>query len=68
MDKDLYQNASGELKLKLEGGKLIVMLDTKGVDVSVALEADYFIDKLAEVIPGEIDDAVFAILKGALKI
>lgn len=68
MDKDLYQNASGELKLKLEGGKLIVMLDTKGVDVSVALEADYFIDKLAEVIPGQVDDAIFAVLKGALKI
>lgn len=65
MDKELYE--AGELKLELKDGKIALVLDTKGVDVAVSVDSDYFLDKLAEVIPGEIDDAVFGMLKAALK-
>lgn len=49
--------------------KLSAVLDTQGVDanVAVAVEVDYFIDELAKKIPGQIDDAMFAVLKTALK-
>lgn len=38
-----------------------------GAQVSVFIKAEYFLDKLAEAVPGKIDDAVIALLKGALK-
>lgn len=57
--------------LKRDGLKVIatVALDTKGVDasVSVGVEGDYFVDQLKELIPGKIDDAIFDMLKVALK-
>lgn len=57
--------------LELVDGKLKVSVgyDGSGVDagVYVTVEPEYFIDKLAAVIPGKLDDAVFAMLKGALK-
>lgn len=74
MDSNLINKelgSEGNLSLKIEGGKLKLSLkyDSSGADaeLSVLLEPDYFIDKLAGVIPGQIDDAIFAILKGALK-
>lgn len=44
-------------------------LDTSGVGASVSatVNGEYFLDKLAEKIPGQIDDAVLALLKAALK-
>lgn len=61
----------GLYNLELVGGKLKVTVgyDGAGLDagVFVAVEPEYFIDKLAELIPGKVDDAVFAMLKGALK-
>ena len=60
-----------DLTLEVKEGKIIVAVayDGKGADakVEVALEGDYFIDKLTEAIPGELDDMVGAALKGALK-
>jgi hypothetical protein len=60
-----------ELKVKVEGGKLSIasIYDGKGVDgkVEVLVEADYFLDKLAEAIPGKLDDSVIALIKAALK-
>lgn len=57
--------------LKIEGGDVIlsVSLDTKGIDgkIEIKLEGDYFLDKLAEAIPGSIDDMIIAALKGAMK-
>ena len=45
------------LDIKVEGGKVIVSItaDTSGVDVSLSasLEAQYFVDKLKEAIPGD---------------
>ena len=57
--------------VKFEEGKLklVVKYDGKGADAEVALmlEGEYFLDKLAEAIPGQVDDMVIAALKGALK-
>ena len=70
---DLLKKEFGDadLELKFSEGKLRLMasIDTKGVDggVFVDLEPDYFLDKLAEAIPGNIDDAVIAMLKAAFK-
>ena len=59
------------LDIKIEGGKVIlsVVADMKGVDValSVSLEPEYFGNKLAAAIPGQIDDALIAMLIAALK-
>lgn len=69
----LAKQISPEAKAKVEivEGKLKLSanLDTQGVDavVSVAVDTDYFIDELAKKIPGQIDDAIFAVLKTALK-
>lgn len=72
-DKELVKKdfGDGEFSLEFKDGKLKVSagLDTKGVDVGVYvdLEPDYFLDKLAEAIPGEVDDAIIAMLKAAFK-
>lgn len=74
MDKELLaKDLSAEAKLSLElvGGKLQLKLDYDGkgagASVAVNLEPDYFIEKLAALIPGKLDDAVLEILKSALK-
>jgi hypothetical protein len=63
--------SDGKYDLELVEGKLklTVAYDAGGVEagVSVALNPDYFLDKLAAVIPGQVDDAVIALLKAALK-
>lgn len=60
-----------EVKVEIVQGriKLSASLDTKGVDAaaSMSVDSDYFIDELAKKIPGQIDDAMFAVLKAALK-
>lgn len=69
VEKDLGK----ELKLKLDftSGKLQlgVILDSEGVDVgvNVAVDSDYFLDLLADAIPGEVDDAIIEMLKAAFK-
>ena len=59
------------VKVVLSGGKinLVAALDTKGMDanLSMSVDSDYFLDELAKAIPGQIDDAILAILKTALK-
>lgn len=58
-------------KLSLEEGKVVVALNYTGAQADaslmVKLNAESFIDQLAAMIPGKIDDAIFAMLKGALK-
>lgn len=60
-----------DYEIKVEEGKIMLKLnyDGKGVDagVWVALEGEYFIDKLTDAIPGSVDDMIGAALKGALK-
>lgn len=59
------------LDLEFKDGKLrlTIQYDGKGADagVYVDLEPDYFLDKLAAAIPGELDDMVIGAIKGALK-
>lgn len=61
----------GSVKVLIGGGKigLAAVLDTKGLDasLSVSADSDYFIDELAKLIPGVIDDAILAVVKAALK-
>ena len=65
MEKELL--SKGELKIKVEGAKVLLILDSAGVDFTVAVDGEYFMDKLAQAIPGQIDDTVIGLLKGALK-
>ena len=74
MNKDL---AAGEISsevdydLSFKEGKLELAIKYSGkgggVDLVLKLESDYFLDKLADAIPGKFDDAAIALLKGALK-
>lgn len=71
MEKEI--GAEGALKLELVDGKLklAVTYDGKGVDgeISALIDSDYFVDKLAELIPGDsgFEAAMVAALKIALK-
>lgn len=74
MDMDLGQKdlgGDGSLDLKLVGGDLVLVVShaSKGADANlqVKVRSDYFIDKLAAVIPGAVDDAILQVLKAALK-
>jgi len=72
MEKELVNKELGgdlDLKIDFKDGKLMVSIvaDMKGADLglSVAVDSDYFLDKLAKAIPGEIDDAVIGMIKTA---
>jgi len=69
LNKQISPEAKALVEIKEGKLQLSAMLDTQGVDanVVVAVEVDYFIDELAKKIPGQIDDAIFAVLKTALK-
>jgi hypothetical protein len=60
-----------EYDIELENGKikLTFVYDSKGLDVetSIFLETDYLLDKIANIIPGKIDDVVISLIKKALK-
>jgi hypothetical protein len=60
-----------KMKVVLSGGKIVLSADfaSSGLkaDLSAALDTDYFLDELAKAIPGQLDDAIIAVLKGALK-
>ena len=70
---DLVEIKKGEATLDVDfkEGKLrlSVSYDGKGADAGlfVDIDPDYFLDKLKAVIPGQIDDAIIDMLKGALK-
>lgn len=69
MEKPISNEVDFEIDVKEGKVVLAVKYDGKGADakVEVALEAEYFLDKLAEALPGELDDLVIAAIKGALK-
>jgi hypothetical protein len=70
---EILNGESGEMdyKLSFEGTDLILSgaYDGKGLgaELKIKLQGEYFMDKLAEAIPGNIDNAVINMLKGALK-
>ena len=61
----------GELSIMLAGGKLVIQLAhahaSGSVLFTVEQDAGYFIDKLAEAIPGVMDDALLALIKEAIQ-
>lgn len=63
--------SEGTYDLEFKDGKLrlTIAYDGAGVDGGffIDLEPEYFLDKLAAVIPGNVDDLVIAAIKGALK-
>lgn len=65
-------SGESDFQLKFEDGKLKLLLgyDGKGMDAGVYmdLEPDYFLDKLAEAIPGDIDDKIIEMVKLAFKV
>jgi hypothetical protein len=71
MEKDIALGPEGQLALKLDGGMLVLEVTHKHASGELSVVAkenpDYFIDKLAALIPGKADDMAFAILKAALK-
>lgn len=69
LNKQISPESKALVEIKDGKLQLSAVLDTGGVDanVAVAVEVDYFIDELAKKIPGQIDDAIFAVLKTALK-
>lgn len=69
--KETPIGSEGKLKIEIKDGKLLLAVeyDGKGLDgtLGLALDPAYFVDLLAAAIPGQLDDAVLAILKAALK-
>jgi hypothetical protein len=69
----ITEQISKEAKVEItfEKGNIVLAgnLDTKGVDVGLTLtvESDYFLDKLAAAIPGQLDDKIIDMLKLGLK-
>lgn len=65
------EKGEGNLVLKVENGKVILSIayDGKQADakLEVALGVDQYLDMLKEAIPGELDDAVIELLKGAMR-
>jgi len=71
---DLVEGKIGnevEYDLEVRDGKIIfsIKYDGKGANVGtfLELETEYFLNKFAKAIPGEIDDVIIAAFKGALK-
>jgi len=69
VEKEL--GAETNLKLDIVAGEIVITIAHQSAaakgDLKVAVDAGYFLDKLAEKIPGTIDDAILAIMKSALK-
>lgn len=63
--------SEANVSLKFEKGVMRLGLDYdgKGADAGlfVELESDYFLDKLAEAIPGKVDDQILGFLKTLAK-
>lgn len=65
MNVELYQE--GEVKAELKDGDLVITYGGKGATAQVNVDMGYLLDKLAEAIPGQIDDAIIAVIKSAIK-
>jgi hypothetical protein len=65
MELELF--AEGEIKVSMINADIAITYAGKGGSVMVKVEGEYLLDKIAEAIPGTIDDTVISILKAALK-
>lgn len=73
MEKDIVDGAIGKVgkyDLEFKEGELRFVLEVGqfglGAGVKVAIKADAVLDAIAKAIPGQVDDAIFAVLKQAL--
>lgn len=68
LDKKI--GAEGAVKVIFSGGKISLTgsEETKGVgiELTVSVDADYFLDQLALALPGTLDDAIIAVVKSAI--
>lgn len=68
IEKELSKEV--DLKFSVENGKVGIIAGYAGkgggAELKVYVSAEYFLDKLAEAIPGQIDDVIIAALKSAL--
>ena len=71
MEHNVELGSETGLKISFVEGKLALSVnyDGKGVDGSLALKADpvYFLEKIAEAIPGEVDDKILAAFKALIQ-
>jgi len=71
MEKELLSGAEHDVDLVIAGGQVKLVGGYAGKGGGAKLElyvsSDYLLDKLAEKIPGVIDDAIIAIAKEAIK-
>lgn len=71
-NKELLSGSEHEVEMEFKEGKIALIGKYAGkgggADVKLYANADYFFDKLAEKIPGQVDDAIFAVLKQAVKL
>ena len=73
VEKDLIDKdfSEGDILIRIEGDDLIIKgkHESKGAkaDLDLRINGEYFIDKLAEAIPGPYDDYLFKALKVAIK-
>jgi hypothetical protein len=72
MEKEIKIGTEGGVDVKLSGGFVTLEAKYAGVEaqagLSVSISVDKLLDKLAAAVPGQIDDAVIAVVKAALKV
>lgn len=71
VQEEIAELVGSDIDFKFEKGKALISFGHEGKDagiqITVSVNADSLLDKLAAAIPGQIDDTVIALLKGALK-
>lgn len=72
VDKEIKIGTEGDIDVKLAGGFVTIEAKYAGSETqasaSVSISVDKLLDKLAAKIPGQVDDAVIAVMKAALKV
>lgn len=68
LNKEISSEVNLSMKFEDKKIKLITTYEGKGAgaEVAVFVDSEYFLDMLAEAIPGTLDDAIIAMLKAAL--
>ena len=71
MEKNIELSKELDLDIKVKEGKVELSLSSEmkgaGIALSVSLDPEYFGNKRAAAIPGQVDDAIIAMLIAALK-
>ena len=71
MEKEIVVSKESNVKISFKDAKIVVTFGYEGngggATVEAHVDADYFLDELAKAIPGQVDDAVIAVVKMAIK-